>query len=243
MSPLAKLIDVSRFLLSKQAWKILAKHLGVSKTGLGKIGLGTSRDTAPLSDAISLGIFLQTRASHVTQTSLYGYLRTRAGTRYPELFEQPDILQSINMAKWQIWLACLSDLTVYVGGLIYQRSDATSADICVLLSAVVDTILKETGIPDEAAAEFQDTAESVRIRLANCDFSTITDNDVAFVKSPAALFYWAPIADELKNRDQEIVENSVRFRWQEIRRSTRKLLQAKALMAHSSSISTDHCGG
>ncbi len=194
------------------------------------MGLGKSRETAPLSDAESLGIFLQARASHIAQTALYGYLRTRAGTRYPELFKQPEMLLSINMAKWQVWLACLSDLTIYIGGLIAQRTHATSADISTVLSAIINTILTETGIPDGASTEFQETAESVRQRVANCDFSSIPDNDFAFVKSPEALFHWAPIADELKNRDQEIVENSVRFRWQEIRRSARKQLQAEAVM-------------
>ena len=193
------------------------------------MGIGKTVESKPLTDANSLGDFLQTRSSHVTQTSLYGYLRTRAGTRYPELFEDKQILLSINMAKWQIWLACLSDLTVYVGGLIHQRSKSDSDEVGQLLSSIVDSILAETGVPEEASPEFQNTVAAVKRRVANCDYSTITDDEFAFSKSPEALFYWAPIADELKNRDEEIVKNSVRFRWQEIRRSARKLLQADAL--------------
>lgn len=221
MTTLAKiLLTLPKTLISTGFWATFTNYLGI----------GSGNKTCQLIDAESLGHFLQTRASHVAQTSLYGYLRTRAGTRYPELFENPSILLSINMAKWQIWLACLSDLTIYIGGLIHQRSSAKSDDIRLLLCAVIDSILKETGIPDEAAAEFPDTAEGVKQRLANCDFATIPDNDFAFSKSPQALFYWAPIADQLKNRDKTIVTNSVRFRWHEIRRNARKLLQAEALM-------------
>ncbi len=221
------MIALPHHLFSKDAWQRLAKQVGT------QMGLSNNKALPPLSDSVSLRQFLHTRASHIAQTSLYGYLRTRAGTRYPELFEQPEILQSINMAKWQIWLACLSDLSVYVGGLIHQRSNSTNADICLLLSTIIDDILQETGHPDEAATEFADSAEALRQRLIHCDFSAIADNESAFIQSPEALFYWAPIADELKNRDKEIVENSVRFRWQEIRRSTRKLLQAESLMANS----------
>src|SRR5512146_1291709 len=40
----------------------------------------------PIADRDALRRFLESRASYVTQTSLYGYLRTRAGMRYPQLF-------------------------------------------------------------------------------------------------------------------------------------------------------------
>jgi len=221
---LEKLITtIPKALFSKDSWQMLAEYVGIGKTVKFK----------PITDADSLGEFLQTRASHVTQTSLYGYLRTRAGTRYPELFEDKQILLSINMAKWQIWLACLSDLTIFVGGLIHQRSKSNSDEVGQLLSAIVDSILTETGVPEEASPEFQNTVDEVKRRIANCDYSTITDDEFAFSKSPEALFYWAPIADELKKRDEEIVKNSVRFRWQEIRRSARNLLQADALTGNT----------
>lgn len=214
------LTTLPKVLFSAAAWQTLADHMG----------LGKRSKSPPLSNPQLLAAFLQSRASHVAQTSLYGYLRTRAGTRYPELFENPSILLSINMAKWQIWLACLSDLSIYIGGLLQHRTNANSDDICRLLSPIIDAILTETGIPDEASPEFGDTAEGVKRRIANCDFAAIPDDGFAFVKSPEALFYWAPVADQLKNRDKEIVTNSVRFRWHEIRRSARKLLQAEALM-------------
>ncbi len=226
MASLIKILLVlPKALVSIDFWKAFTDY----------VGIGGGHKNPQLTDSESLGQFLQTRSSHVAQTSLYGYLRTRAGTRYPELFEDPGMLLSINMAKWQIWLACLSDLTIYIGGLIHQRTDAKSDDICLVLLSVIDSILTETGIPEEASPEFPDTAENLKRRVANCDFSSIPDNEFAFIKSPEALFYWAPIADQLKNRDKEIVKNSVRFRWHEIRRSARKLLHAEALVGNAKS--------
>ena len=58
---------------------------------------------------------------------------------------------------------------------------------------------------------------------------TDRDDDSVFSQSPEALYYWAPIADELKTRDETIVKNSVRYRWIEIRRSLRNLLDCNAL--------------
>ena len=42
------------------------------------IGLGKRAKNQPIGDIETLRVFLQTRSSHVAQTSLYGYLRTRA---------------------------------------------------------------------------------------------------------------------------------------------------------------------
>ena len=215
------LVDAPKFLFSKDSWKTFANYVGLG-------GLAKSRE---LASADSLGYFLRTRASHVAQTSLYGYLKTRAGTRFPEMFENEGILMSMNMAKWQIWLACLSDLTVYTGGLIAARTGRSNADIQALLADVTDTILNDVGTPDEAAEEYPDTCEALRIRIRNTDYATIADDESAFTQSPETLYHWAPIADELKGRDKEIVINSIRFRWQEVRRSVRKLLQAEALLA------------
>ena len=56
------------------------------------------------------------------------------------------------------------------------------------------------------------------------------DDDSIFSQSPEALYYWSPIADELKIRDEEIVRNSVRFRWIEVRRSARQLLNIGSIL-------------
>ena len=189
------------------------------------------RRRTPVTNRDALREFLQTRASHVAQYSLYGYLRTRAGTRFPELFENDTFLVSINIAKWHIWLACLSDLAVYAGGLLCQRTRTPSRDIGALMSALVDSILTDTGVPDEAGDEFPQHANRVRARLAVCDWSAVPDDETAFSESPSALVYWAPVVDQLKQLDEAIVRNSVRFRWQDVRRELRRELDADAVVA------------
>lgn len=216
-----QLSAIARVALSKDTWKTLADYTG----------LGGGRSDRPITNPETLAAFLKSRASHVAQTSLYGYLKTRAGTRFPEMFENPGLMLAMNMAKWQIWLACLSDLTVYVGGLIRHRTHLENEQVSQLLGMVVDSILDETGLPEDAPEEFPDTVERLKTRVANIDYSTVSDDEFAFSESPEALFRWAPIADELKKRDRVIVRNSVRFRWQEIRRSARKLLAAEKLVA------------
>lgn len=224
MKALQSVKSLLSLLLSRNSWRVLRDHLGVGK----------HKKVNKITNQATLVYFVNSRSSHVTQTSLYGYLKTRAGTRFPELFKHSDLLQSINMAKWHIWLACVSDLCVFVGRLLYQSGQLDSPDITALMSGTIDQILQEIGSPEEAGEDFFKALEKARQRIRNCDWSKDFSDDEIFSQSPAALFYWAPIADELKNRDELIVRNSVRYRWIEVRRNTRKLLDIDSLANASS---------
>lgn len=188
----------------------------------------------PVVDRAGLRQFLETRASYVAQMSLYGYLRTRAGMRYPELFDDDVFVASVNIAKWQIWLACLSDLAVYAGFLMLHRTNAPVDQIRALMRAVLDDVLTGAGTPSDAGPEFAPHADRVRARLALCDWHAVGDDASAFSESPDALVYWAPVVDELKQLDTEIVRNSMRFRWQEVRRDLRRDLDAERVLASTS---------
>jgi hypothetical protein len=206
---------------SSAFWRSLRTYFGAIP---GRRGNG-------IADFEALQHFLASRSSHVAQTALYGYLRTRAGTRYPELFDDNDFARSINYAKWHVWLACLSDLSVYAGVLLKLRSHAPDEQIERVMSTTVETILAGTGIPDDAGPEFAQDAEVVGTRLLRYDWASMQDGDACFSRSPQALVRWAPVVDEFKREDDEIVRNSVRFRWQEVRRDLRRDLDADSLIA------------
>lgn len=193
------------------------------------IGIGRRR-SEPITDLAGLRHFLESRAAYVAQTSLYGYLRTRAGMRYPELFENDEFVRSINIAKWHLWLACLSDLAVYSGGMLAHGAQVPAEAASQLMRAQVGAILEVTGVPPDAGEEFAEHAARIDARLALCDWASVRDDDGAFVESPPALVKWAPIVDELKQIDEPIVTNSVRFRWQEVRRDMRRDLDPSAVM-------------
>ena len=192
--------------------------------------VGTGRQP-PVRDRDGLVTFLAARSSHVAQTSLYGYLRTRAGTMYPELFSNDDFMISVNIAKWQMWLACLSDLSVYSGGMLARRCPATAhARVRAIVADAVENVLADAGEPEEAGAAYPAGAVAVRARIASVDWGSVDDGESHFTCSPEALVTWAPIVEGLKELDRDIVVNSVRFRWQEVRRDLRRLLDADAVI-------------
>ena len=213
-----RLIDV---LLNPSAlWQVLREYFDISRF----------RRLSPVTDQAALKDFINTRASFVAQTSLYGYLRTRTGMRYPELFDDDPFVVSINIAKWQMWLACLSDLSVYAGGLLMKSPQANEQMVSALIKDIASEILEETGIPEDAGDQFSSHADHVRQRLALCQWQNVTDDEQPFSHSPQTLFECAPIVDDLKQLDEEIVVNSVRFRWQKVRQDLRKALHADAVL-------------
>jgi hypothetical protein len=204
-----------------QLWSMLKSYFGA----------GRAAPPEPLATPDALARFLDTRASFVAQTSLYGYLRTRAGMRYPELFEDDPFVEGINIAKWHIWLDSLSDLAVYAGGRMAEQAPREAERIGHLVFALVDGILASHGTPEEAGGEYAAHAERVRDRLARTDWLAVGRDEAAFTESPAALMHWSPIVDELKQLDEEVVRNSIRYRWQEVRRDLLKYLDVKAVLA------------
>jgi hypothetical protein len=206
------------------------------QTVLAYLGRGGGPRVHRIIDLAGLRDFLETRASHVAQTALYGYLRTRAGTRSFELFASDDFAVVMNAAKWNVWLACLSDLAIYAGGLVAGGDHTREEVVGRVMSGIIDDILKGAGMPDGADSHYAGLADALRKRVASCAWSRVQDDETAFSESPAALVHWAPIMPELKQLDEDIVRNSVRFRWQDVRRELRANLDAPALLesaAHS----------
>ena len=121
------------------------------------------------------------------------------------------------------------NLAVFTGQCMYQSGDFEAKVIAELVPKAVQQVLDETGEPEEAGQDFAAAREKIIQRIATCDWKLERDDDTVFSQSPEALFYWSPIADELKERDEAIVKNSIRFRWIEVRRSLRKLLDCKTL--------------
>ncbi len=194
------------------------------------LGLGKTAPLGPIDTRASLASFLETRASFIAQTSLYGYLRTRAGMRYPELFEDDAFVDGINIAKWEIWLDCLSDLSVYAGSRIAQAMPRDAEKVGPMMRDVLDDILARTGTPPDAGSEFAAHADRVRERIDQTRWRLVGDMEAAFTDSPASVVQWSPVIDKLKQLDEEIVRNSVRFHWQEVRRDFLRYFDAAAIL-------------
>jgi len=152
--------------------------------------------------------FVQERSAHVTQTTLYGYLKTRIGTRFPIMVEDEKFSNSINIAKWNIYVAAISDLTLYVFSYLVNKKNLKQNDAETIFMNIINNELKnglDQTIYENAKKEFI-------LKLKSINWQKFHSEN-PFKDSGLALYNWSPIADELKVLDKEIVLNSIKLKW------------------------------
>ena len=72
------------------------------------------RPKKPLTKRSELVEFIHRNASFVSQVTLLTYIKARAGTQYPKLFENTEYLESIEIARSHLYTSCVADLVFYV---------------------------------------------------------------------------------------------------------------------------------
>lgn len=189
------------------------------------------RDSGPIDTVPALEYFVASRAAFIAQKTLYGYVKTRMGIRFPEMFRNDEIVHSVNIAKMHVYAACLSDLAIHATAKALDGSGQDGGAHRRLAERIFDAGL--TDAADEAPDEFS-TAEAraaFRSRLLSTDWGDAAGTRENFTASPAALIRWAPIAEEYKSLDREYVENSIKFAWSAIRRDLARRLDAARVAA------------
>ena len=165
--------------------------------------------------------FIQTKSSWVTQVTLYGYLKTRMGTRYVLHFENDKFMASVNLAKWNMYSVALQDLTFFVFSNLkanFNYQDMKRAEEIFL--KILDDETSNKMPPDV----IEEAKKNFKERLKNINWDT-HHNDLPFNQSALSLYKWAPIADELKTLDRKIVLNSMILKWDIIRDEFKKLIE------------------
>ena len=152
--------------------------------------------------------FVQERSAHVTQTTLYGYLKTRIGTRYAIMIEDEKFSESINIAKWNIYVAAISDLTFYVFSYLIDKKKLKENDSEEIFLKIINKQL-ESGLDKKI---YENAKNEFISKAKNIDWHNYHLNN-PFKESGLALYKWSPIADELKVLDKEIVLNSIKLKW------------------------------
>ena len=152
--------------------------------------------------------FIQQRSAHVTQTTLYGYLKTRIGVKFTAMVEDDVFSKSINIAKWNIYMTAIADCSLYVFSYLIAEKNLKENDCKEIYLDIIENE-KENGLTDEI---YQRAKQEFLNRYDKINFNKYYIEN-PFKESCLALYNWAPIADELKSLDKEIVLNSMRLKW------------------------------
>ena len=162
--------------------------------------------------------FIQQRSAHVTQNTLYGYLKTRMGHKFTLMVDDEAFSQSINLAKWNIYMVALTDCTFYTFSYLMNEKNLKENDCSRIFLNIIEKE-KENGLSNEI---FENAKKEFQLRLKKVDFKKYYLEE-PFQESCYALYHWSPIADELKNLDKKIVLNSMRLKWNLIDDEFKKL--------------------
>lgn len=190
------------------------------------IGIRFSR-AGKISSVAALCEFIATRAAFVSQKTLYGYVQTRMGMEYAKMFQEPAFLESLNIAKMHVFAACLSDLAIYA---VAEAIAGAGEETCQALARnCFRRAIDDNGISAPSSHWAQDALGEFEKRLRDTDWQSGALKAKNFTRSPRALVRWSPIAPQLKQHDMEIVENSIKFAWLEVREEFRRRLDRRAL--------------
>ena len=165
--------------------------------------------------------FIQTKSAWVTQVTLYNYLKTRMGTRYVLHFENDVFMGSVNLAKWNIYSVSLQDLTFFTFS--YLNVNFNFQEISKA-KEIFNKILDDE-ISNKMPLDIIETArKSFDERLEKINWNEYYQ-DLPFNPSALSLYKWAPIADELKTLDRQIVLNLMILKWDIIKKEFVSLIQ------------------
>ena len=135
----------------------------------------------------------------------------------------------LRAARSRLVIACLDDLTLFAGALLAEAgvpSDMAAEAAAQMFADGLDD-LDDGTLPRPELVSAQQDYEA---RLPLIDWSARLSPQ-AFDASSGALIVLAPIVDDLKDYDTDIVTNSMRFKWMGVRAELRRRLDAAAVLA------------
>ena len=172
----------------------------------------------------SLRSFVSSRSSYMTQVSLYGYLKARAGTSYVSLIKDPIFSSSMKTARNHIFFACLTDLTLHVLKTIYNRKQQNFKNLDPLALHFFTQTLAKAPLEVFESLKREEVILNFEKHLRTHNWKNTDDPHDFFSGSRSALLKWAPVVEEFKIQDEEIVSNSIHFKWLRVCQEFEKLI-------------------
>lgn len=179
-------------------------------------------DKSPIDSVDKLTEFVRTRSSYVAQTSLFGYLKARMGTRFPQFFEDDVFSRSIRLASAKLFVSCLGDMTVFAVAYATKDGQLQQDETSHLANYCFDLSMQRTLDDIDPVALLGGMGDDFKSRLRDTDWVAALDPLRSFAGSERDIVRFAPVIDEFKHHDREIVGYSIRYRWRDVREQLKR---------------------
>ena len=134
------------------------------------------------------------------------------------MFENKSFLESIEIAKWNIYVVALADCTLYSLSYLVDKKNLKNYDAKKMFSRMMEQE-KSNGLSEKI---FSNAKIDFEQRLREINWNNY-HQETPFKMSGLALYSWSPIAEELKVLDKEIVLNSIKLKWNLVQNEFKKL--------------------
>ncbi len=186
-----------------------------------------------LNSLSALTVFTARQAAYVSQVTLFGYVKTRAGTSWPKLFEDDTYLVSLRMARSHFFAACVADLSLFFAARMFTGGRLSARQAEKLAVYLAEVVLLHHHDEDIDPTAFDAVIDRTRQRAAVMAWEEAATTALTFASSADAFMRWAPVTDEFKALDEEIMRNSLHLRWIGIRRDVKETLNVQDVLADS----------
>lgn len=185
----------------------------------------------PIDSLVELKAFVADKSAYVAQTTLFGYLRTRSGLQHFQLFSDDQFIAALRPARGRVFVSCAADLSVHCAARIGRAQTMTGTQMQILARDLFMFALRRLDEDPLEDSEMSVLKQEVEARLALTVWADMGQGEHAFERSIRSVIAHAPIIESLKEMDDVIVMNSVRFKWQSIRAELTQRLDTRAIAA------------
>lgn len=193
-----------------------------------------------LSNISQLIDYIERNSSFVSQVTLYPYLKTRAGTQHPKLFENEKFLSSLRISRWHIYISCVNDMSIFISSICAKDHNYTNKIAYKLAEYLSTTIFKKIKQNDIDDDEFHLSVKNISKIYKGLNLNQITKRDVLFKKSADDLIKWAPVSEQFKKEDETILRNSINFRWIPIRKEVHQNIDTNEINKQWKTLNKDY---
>ena len=98
--------------------------------------------------------FIKEKSAFVTQSTLYGYLKTRMGLKQNMMFTDDIFIESVNKAKWNIFYEAVTDLTFFAVSYLNIKHNIDILNPNKIYQTILDNEIIN-GLPNEMCEKYK----------------------------------------------------------------------------------------
>ncbi len=180
------------------------------RVALGERLFGRAPNRAKIADIDSLTAALAQEAAHVAQSATYNYLRARTGFLGPKLFNEAAFLEAVEITRWEAYAAVLADLILMVEG--EGRGVLPPGGAPAVWQTLYRQALAVYPPPSHREDGWLGLEEAFASRLSAAANDAPAPPERIAIAAGQTIFAQLPLHPDIRQLDEEMVINTVRFR-------------------------------